>query len=242
MQNSGNNNNEKDDGLYNFPPHLYDLAPAGSNPELTQSADQPYQVEDNQIEDARASVYANFRLDDQTISSNYEDSEEAIVDRITNRGEQIKQIRLLYLAKNPYKYPRGQTATQKFVNAVRNSLYEPNTEEMLIENERQKIGGKIFQIPGFTFFLHDPANWYTHQELSTPGGTEGLTTHYQVYPMAVFKSSSEPLIRSEFVSGEELRNFNEATRLYLEFVIQEYDYRAKESNYDYDNYASKMAA
>lgn len=239
MQNSGNINNEKDDSLYNLPPNSYDRAPVGSNPELARQEDKPERVDDNGVKAARDALVNQY---DQVLRPNSEESEEAIVDRITNRGEQIKRIRLQYLAKNPYKYPRGQTVTQKFVNAVRNSLYEPNTEEMLIENERQKIGGKIFQIPGFTFFLHDPANWYTHQELLTPGGTEGLTTHYQVYPMAVFKSSSEPLIRSEFVSGEELRNFDEATRLYLEFVIQEYNYHAEESNYDHDNYASKMAA
>lgn len=235
MQDSGINSTEKDAGSYEFPPHPYDLAPAGSNPELTRQENKPEQVNDNGVGEARAILNDRY---DQILRPNYEESEEAIVDRITKRGEQIKRIRLLHLAKNPYKYPRGKTVFQKFVNTIKNSLYEPTTEEELIENERQKIGGKIFQIPGFTFFLHDPTNWYTHQEMITQGGSRGLTTHYQVYPMAVFKSSSEILIRSEFVSGEELKNFDEATRLYLEFVIQEYDYRAEESNYDYDNYAS----
>lgn len=167
----------------------------------------------------------------------YEQIEEEIFQEMINRGQQIDNARRYHLEQEPYKYPvRGNGVVKNSVNMIKNSFYEKKTKADLIEKERE-IGARIFGIPGFSFFMTEAEHWWSHFIKSEGGSVSEVTTHYEVMLMAakaqVLKCSSEIHQRNEFISGEELKNLNDATKMYHKLVMQElYDQQSNIVNID----------
>lgn len=227
-------NSEQNSTYFEIPNNNYGPAIEGSlalQPEIKEGRI----IEFDQISEARLEVEKSYNL---PLTKAYEQIDESIFDEMLDRGQQIKDARLYYLESNLYKYPvKGQAFTKKVINKIKNSFYEPNTEDDLIEKERE-IGARIFQIPGFTFFMTDSKHWWSHYEKPESGKTSEVTTHYEVMLMAtkanVLKCSSEIHERNEFIAGEELKNLNDAIKMYHKLVLGEL-YGIEANSADIDN-------
>lgn len=200
--------------------------------EIKSEKDEIAQVD--QIAAARLEVEKSYGFPS---AKAYEQIDESIFEEMLGLGQQIHNARHYHLENNPYKYPtKGQAFSNRIINRVKNSFYEPNTEDELIEKERE-IGARIFQIPGFTFFMTDSKHWWSHFERPGDKNASEVTTHYEVMLMAtkanVLKCSSEIYERNEFISGEELKRLNEAIRMYHKLVLGElYGLDANTANID----------
>lgn len=188
----------------------------------------------DQVAAARLEVEKSYDLPAAKI---YEQIDESMFEEMLELGQQIHNARRYHLENNPYKYPvKGQAFSGRMINRLRNSFYEPNSEDDLIEKERE-IGARIFQIPGFTFFMTESKHWWSHFERQDNKKASEVTTHYEVMLMAtkanVLKCSSEIHERNEFISGEELKRLNEAIRMYHKLVLEElYGLDANTANID----------
>lgn len=232
MQNSGQKP-EQNPAIFEIPNSEYAPRIEGTcalNPELKRGEI----VEIDQISLARAEVQQVIELPKKI---EYEQIEEEIFQQMINRGQQIDNARRYHLEQDPYKYSvRGNGLIKNNMNKVRNSFYEKKTKADLIEKERE-IGARIFGIPGFTFFMTEAEHWWSHFIKSEDSGVSEITTHYEVMLMAakaqVLKCSSEIHQRNEFISGEELKNLNDATKMYHKLVMQElYDQQTNIVNID----------
>src|SRR5690606_3472554 len=65
------------------------------------------------------------------------------------------------------------------------------------------------------FFCLDESTWIWHEEWKNEKGIEQQSTvRYEVHPNGILKVSDGP--RYQFIEGDELKNFVEATRMYYE--------------------------
>ena len=82
-----------------------------------------------------------------------------------------------------------------------------------------KIGATLFgPVPkghNREFFCLDESTWIWHEEWKDEKGVARQSTvRYEVHPNGILKVSDGP--RYQFIEGDELKNFAEATRLYYE--------------------------
>lgn len=87
-----------------------------------------------------------------------------------------------------------------------------------------KIGATLFgEVPKGRrreFFCLDESTWIWHEEWKDEKGVERqLSVRYEVHPNGIMKVSEGP--RYQFIEGDELNNFVEATRLYYEQVARD---------------------
>lgn len=92
------------------------------------------------------------------------------------------------------------------------------TERDLLRQE-SKIGAALFgPIPKGRhreFFCLDESTWIWHEEWKDEKGVERQSTiRYEIHPNGILKVSDGP--RYQFIEGDELKNFAEATRLYYQ--------------------------
>lgn len=95
----------------------------------------------------------------------------------------------------------------------------PQLTERDLLREESKIGGALFgEVPKGhrrEFFCLDESTWIWHEEWRDEKGVERQSTvRYEVHPNGILKVSDGP--RYQFIEGDELRNFAEATQLYYE--------------------------
>lgn len=92
------------------------------------------------------------------------------------------------------------------------------TDRDLLRQE-SKIGGNLFgEVPKGhrrEFFCLDESTWIWHEEWRDEKGIERQSTvRYEIHQNGILKVSSGP--RYQFLEGDELHNFAEATKLYYE--------------------------
>jgi len=92
------------------------------------------------------------------------------------------------------------------------------TDRDLLRQE-SKIGATLFgPVPkgrNREFFCLDESTWIWHEEWRDEKNIERQTTvRYEIHPKGVLKVSDGP--RYQFIEGDELANFAQATRLYYE--------------------------
>lgn len=101
------------------------------------------------------------------------------------------------------------------------------SQRELIQRE-SLIGRELFgTVPNDVrreFFNTSPTVWIWHEEWKTDQGKEQLTTKYEVRDDGVWKVQPGP--RYHKLAGDELRNFYQATQLYLQRVSRELYQRA----------------
>jgi hypothetical protein len=220
-------NSEKNPTFFEIPQNDYSPEVEGSlacQPEFKAGEI----IEFDQISVARQEVEESYEID-LPKEKVYEQIDDSVFGEMLDRGQQIYNARHYHLEKNPYKYPvDGQILGKKIVNSTKNIFCKRTTEARLIEKER-KIGARVFQIPGFTFFMTDSRHWWTHLGRPVKRPVDGefteMTTHYEIMLMAakakVLKCTSEIHERNEFISGEELKNLNDAINIYHSLVMKE---------------------
>lgn len=98
-----------------------------------------------------------------------------------------------------------------------NSASELTYRDLL--RQESKIGATLFgpapKGHHREFFCLDESTWIWHEEWKDEKGVERqMTVRYEIHPNGVLKVSDGP--RYQFLEGEELHNFAEATRLYYE--------------------------
>lgn len=87
-----------------------------------------------------------------------------------------------------------------------------------------KIGATLFgEVPKGhrrEFFCLDESTWIWHEEWKDEKGVERqMSVRYEIHPNGILKVSEGP--RYQFIEGDELNNFVEATRLYYEQTSRE---------------------
>src|SRR5690606_41310548 len=85
--------------------------------------------------------------------------------------------------------------------------------------QESKIGatlcGPVAKAPRRESFCLDEATWIWHEEWKDEKGVERQSSvRYEIHPEGILKVSDGP--RYQFLEGDELHNFAEATRLYYE--------------------------
>lgn len=102
--------------------------------------------------------------------------------------------------------------------SVRSASGSKVTDRDLLRQE-SKIGATLFgpapKGHRREFFCLDESTWIWHEEWRDEKGVERESTvRYEIHPNGILKVSDGP--RYQFLEGDELRNFAEATRLYYE--------------------------
>jgi hypothetical protein len=97
------------------------------------------------------------------------------------------------------------------------------TDRDLLKQE-SKIGATLFgPVPkghNREFFCLDESTWIWHEEWKDEKGVaRQATVRYEIHPKGVLKVSEGP--RYQFIEGQELHNFAQATRLYYEQTARE---------------------
>lgn len=95
----------------------------------------------------------------------------------------------------------------------------PKVTERDLLRQESKIGAALFgPVPkgrNREFFCLDESTWIWHEEWKNEKGVEQQSTvRYEIHPNGILKVSDGP--RYQFIEGDELKNFAEATRLYYE--------------------------
>ena len=109
----------------------------------------------------------------------------------------------------------AQTRTAK--RPVTNSA--PKVTERDLLRQESKIGATLFgPVPKGhhrEFFCLDESTWIWHEQWKNEKGVEQQSTvRYEIHQNGILKVSDGP--RYQFIEGNELKNFAEATRLYYE--------------------------
>ena len=125
------------------------------------------------------------------------------------------------------------TDNRGFIKAVAKKLFNLNlsskrsvlTEKQLKAKESE-IGAKIFGPikPGErrAFFNDNEKSWFFHQEIMEKGNiSSSMTLHYEVQPSGILRISSDRNVKNEFINGQELKNFIQATEMYHERVMSQ---------------------
>lgn len=110
----------------------------------------------------------------------------------------------------------SQTATKKQSTHI---TFGPKVNERDLLRQESKIGAALFgPIPKGRqreFFCLDESTWIWHEEWKDEKGIECQSTiRYEIHPNGILKVTDGP--RYQFIEGEELANFAEATKLYYE--------------------------
>lgn len=206
-------------------PSVYEIPQSASySQELAQEVSEREVVNDSQFENAEEVASARREVEAVFLDNQAERINEEIIDRVTRRGQEIKEARDMFLSNNPYRQQIHNGAWYKIVAfKLLNSLLESATEEDLIEEE-SLIGADIFRIEGFRFFNTDERNWWAYHG----GNKQGLapvTVHYEVLPMGILKSSNKEMqLRELLGDGPELDNLDKATQIYHYRITQKYHY------------------
>lgn len=125
------------------------------------------------------------------------------------------------------------TDNRGFIKAVSKKLFGANlSSKRIILTERQlkakesEIGAKIFGSikpnERREFFNDNEKSWFFHQEITEKGKViSSMTLHYEVQPIGILRISSDPTVKNEFINGQELKNFIQATEMYHERVMSQ---------------------
>ena len=118
-----------------------------------------------------------------------------------------------------------------FIKAVSNKLFKndsslPKLTEKDLKARESEIGSKIFgplkPNERREFFNDNERSWFFHQELTDQNGkVHAVTLHYEVHPKGVLRVSSQPHVKNEFISGQELENFSSAIEIYYQRVMKQ---------------------
>lgn len=98
------------------------------------------------------------------------------------------------------------------------------TRRQLLQFE-SKIGSQLFgEVPAGhrrEFFCFDNTTWIWYEEWkdATTGKLQSSTTRYEIQPKGVMKVQEGA--RYSYIEGEELKNFDAATKLYFDRVVRE---------------------
>ena len=166
--------------------------------------------------------------------SNFEAEINPAPQRIYAIGREIGRARADRLDRQYFTEEYSASRTVSVVRSVsRNILGReiikpkqvPLTEATL-KNWENNIGIQIFQDdPTYTveaFFNDDPNNWYFKRTYeSYAGSVLEDTLHFEIISQGVLKISSQPEVRNQFITGEELENFLMATEIYRDRVMSE---------------------
>lgn len=121
------------------------------------------------------------------------------------------------------------TDNRGFIKAVSKKLFGTSrtvlTEQQLKAKESE-IGAKIFgpiqPNERREFFNDNEKSWFFHQEITEKGNVvSSMTLHYEVQPTGILRISSDPRVKNEFINGQELKNFIQATEMYHERVMSQ---------------------
>lgn len=111
----------------------------------------------------------------------------------------------------------------------------PVLTEKDLKAMESKIGAKIFgpvkPNERREFFNDNEKSWFFHQEITDSNSKiHSVTLHYEVNPQGVLRISSNPNVKNEFISGQELDNFVQAAKMYHELVMTQIYNQAPSSN------------
>ncbi len=218
---------EKKTNQYAIPDGKYS---EGVNHETTteNKVENVVSMYDNPVYQARQLVAESF-----IPYPEYEQINESLIDAIRTRGQEIDEARRRHMEHDPYGHKLNHKKPKVWLfRAVEKVLYEPDFDDLekdLIEDESH-IGATIFNIEDFYFYKAKGGHWFTRHIRQTQSGPEENIYHYEELPMAILKSSSDALVPNEFISGEELKNFDDATRVYHELVLKDYERRLESSS------------
>lgn len=109
-------------------------------------------------------------------------------------------------------------------NAKKQSVVTQKPTERDLLRQESKIGGALFgPVPKGRhreFFCLDESTWIWHEEWKDTKGVERQSTvRYEIHSNGILKVSDGP--RYQFIEGDELKNFAEATRLYYQRAARE---------------------
>ncbi len=119
-----------------------------------------------------------------------------------------------------------------FIKSVSKKLFKtdsskrPKPTAKELKTRESEIGARIFgplkPNERREFFNDNERSWFFHQELTDQTGkVHSVTLHYEVHPKGVLRISSQPHVKNEFISGQELENFLSATDIYYERVMNQ---------------------
>jgi len=121
-----------------------------------------------------------------------------------------------------------------FVMAVSRKIFKRNLspEYIRLSLERElktmegEIGAKIFGPMAAnerrSFFNDSLQSWFFHQEKTDAlRNVHSVTLHYEVRPEGVLKVSNKSGMKCEYITGQELKNFIDATKIYHERVMKQ---------------------
>lgn len=184
-------------------------------------------INDSQFENAAEVTQARQEVEAIFTDNQTERINEEIIDRISRRGQEIKEARDMFLSNNPYRQQiHNGSWYKKVAFKLLNSLLESATEEDLIEEE-SLIGADIFKIEGFRFFNTDDRHWWAYHG-GNKQGLEPVTVHYEVLPLGILKSSNKEMqLRELLGNGPELDNLDKATQIYHHRITQKYHYTSR---------------
>lgn len=117
----------------------------------------------------------------------------------------------------------GDASTMQ-LTVPKNRPYKKLTERELLQLESE-IGAKLFgEVPAGhrrEFFCLDAKTWIWHEEWIDPKTKkrQQATTRYEVHSKGILKVQEGA--RYSFIEGEELKNLDMATQLYLEQVARQ---------------------
>lgn len=109
--------------------------------------------------------------------------------------------------------------TQAFAKKQPSKTSKTKLTDRDLLRQESKIGATLFgPVPkgrSREFFCLDESTWIWHEEWRDEKGVERQSTvRYELHPNGILKVSDGP--RYQFIEGDELKNFAEATRLYYE--------------------------
>lgn len=125
------------------------------------------------------------------------------------------------------------TDNRGFITVVSKKLFGRNTSskrniltEQQLKTKESEIGAKIFgpirPNERRAFFNDNEKSWFFHQEITEKGNTvNSITLHYEVQPAGILRISSNPNVNNEFINGQELKNFVQATEMYHDRVMSQ---------------------
>ena len=93
-----------------------------------------------------------------------------------------------------------------------------------LKNEEGEIGASIFgpvePNESRLFFNDNRESWFFYQEKTDSDGKKhSITLHYEVRPDGVWKIDTKDGLKCELVSGKDLENFVDATKIYHQRVM-----------------------
>lgn len=116
-----------------------------------------------------------------------------------------------------------------FIKSVSKKLFNidsrrPKLTRKELKARESEIGSKIFgplkPNERREFFNDNERSWFFHQEITDQTGkVHSVTLHYEVHPNGILRVSSQPGVKNEFISGQELENFAQATEIYYQRVM-----------------------